>query len=101
MLSRLNRHEHWRLICGVGLLAHTAVTPCVVVHYHEIALKGKNRPMFVRRLAENLQAATHGLGVKEVRRLTGRLVLMLSPTAAVEEIRRQVAQVPGIANFAL
>jgi tRNA uracil 4-sulfurtransferase len=82
-------------------LANTAVTPCVVVHYHEIALKGKNRPMFVRRLGENLRAATQGLGVKEVRRLTGRLVLMLTPTAAVEEIRRQVGQVPGIANFAL
>ncbi|HSF32760.1 MAG TPA: tRNA uracil 4-sulfurtransferase ThiI [Candidatus Tectomicrobia bacterium] len=73
----------------------------MVVHYHEIALKGKNRPMFVRRLAENLRAATQGLGVKEVRRLTGRLVLVLSPTAALEEVRRQVAQVPGIANFAL
>jgi tRNA uracil 4-sulfurtransferase len=82
-------------------LANTAVTPCVVVHYHEIALKGKNRPMFVRRLGENLRAATQGLGVKEVRRLTGRLVLMLTPTAAVEEIRGQVARVPGIANFAL
>jgi tRNA uracil 4-sulfurtransferase len=84
-----------------GLLVHAAVTPCVVVHYHEIALKGKNRPMFVRRLAENLGAATQGLGVKEVRRLTGRLVLMLTPMAVLEEIRRQVAQVPGIANFAL
>jgi tRNA uracil 4-sulfurtransferase len=82
-------------------LAHAAVTPCVIVHYHEIALKGKNRPMFVRRLGENLRAATEGLGVKEVRRLTGRLALMLTPTAAVEEIRRQVARVPGIANFAL
>jgi tRNA uracil 4-sulfurtransferase len=82
-------------------LAHAAATPCVVVHYHEIALKGKNRPMFVRRLGDNLRAATAGLGVKEVRRLTGRLVLMLTPTAALEDIRRQVANVPGIANFAL
>jgi tRNA uracil 4-sulfurtransferase len=57
--------------------------------------------MFVRRLGENLRAATQGLGVKEVRRLSGRLVLILRPTAAVEEIRQQVAQVPGIANFAL
>jgi thiamine biosynthesis protein ThiI len=73
----------------------------VLVHYHEIALKGKNRPMFVRRLGENLRTATQGLGVKEVRRLTGRLALMLTPTAAVEEIRQRVAQVPGIANFAL
>jgi thiamine biosynthesis protein ThiI len=73
----------------------------VVVHYHEIALKGKNRPMFVRRLAENLRAATGGLGVQEVRRLTGRLVLILTPDAAVEEIRRRVSHIPGIANFAL
>jgi thiamine biosynthesis protein ThiI len=71
------------------------------VHYHEIALKGKNRAMFVRRLAENLRKATQGLGVKEVRRLTGRLVLMLSRDAAVEDIRQRVARVPGIANFAL
>jgi thiamine biosynthesis protein ThiI len=82
-------------------LAQTAVTPCVVVHYHEIALKGKNRPMFVRRLAENLRAATQGLGVCEVRRLTGRLVLVLTPDAAVEDIRRRVSRVLGIANFAL
>jgi tRNA uracil 4-sulfurtransferase len=82
-------------------LAQAAVTPCVIVHYHEIALKGKNRPMFVRRLGENLRAATEGLGVKEVRRLTGRVVLILRPTASVAEIRLRVAQVPGIANFAL
>lgn len=82
-------------------LVQTTVTPCVLVHYHEIALKGKNRPMFVRRLAENLRAATQGLGVQEVRRLTGRLMLVLSPDAAVEDIRRQVARVLGIANFAL
>jgi tRNA uracil 4-sulfurtransferase len=81
-------------------LAQAAVTPCVLVHYHEIALKGKNRPMFVRRLADNLRLATQGLGVKEIRRLTGRVVLMLAPDAAVPAIRQQVASVPGIANFA-
>jgi thiamine biosynthesis protein ThiI len=57
--------------------------------------------MFVRRLGENLRAATQGLGVKEIRRLSGRLVLMLSPTAVIEDIRRRVAHVPGIVNFAL
>ena len=82
-------------------MTQTAVKPCVIVHYHEIALKGKNRPMFVRHLAENLRSATQGLGVREVRRLTGRLVLMLMPDAAVEEIRQRVARVLGVANFAL
>jgi thiamine biosynthesis protein ThiI len=57
--------------------------------------------MFLRRLGENLRAATQGLGVQEVRRLTGRLVLLLKSTAAVEEILGRVARVPGIANFAL
>ena len=82
-------------------MAHAAAVHCIVVHYHEIALKGKNRPMFVRRLGDNLRAATAGLGIKEVRRLTGRLVLMLKPTAAIEEICQQVANVPGVANFAV
>jgi thiamine biosynthesis protein ThiI len=81
-------------------LAQAAVTPCVLVHYHEIALKGKNRPMFVRRLADNLRLATQGLGVKEIRRLTGRVALMLAPDAVVQAIRHQVANIPGIVNFA-
>jgi thiamine biosynthesis protein ThiI len=82
-------------------LAQAAVVPCVLVHYHEIALKGKNRPMFVRRLADNLRLATEGLGVQEIRRLTGRLALMLAPDAVVSSICQQVANTPGIANFAL
>jgi thiamine biosynthesis protein ThiI len=82
-------------------LTDAAARPCVIVHYHEIALKGQNRPMFVRRLGENLRATIAGLGVKEIRRLTGRVVLNLTPTAALEEICRRVARVPGVANFAL
>ena len=34
----------------------------VVVHYQEIALKGKNRPWFITRLVRNLRAATAGPG---------------------------------------
>ena len=38
----------------------------VLVRFHEIGLKGKNQPMFVRRLVENLERATAGLGVERV-----------------------------------
>jgi thiamine biosynthesis protein ThiI len=75
-------------------------SPCAVVHYHEISLKGGNRPMFLRRLGRNLLQATHGCGVRAVRRLPGRLVLDLEPDADLAQLRERVATVFGIAYFA-
>ena len=45
-----------------------------VVHYHEIALKGRNRPMFERVLKENI-CRTTGLPAKCVRIVSGRLIV--------------------------
>jgi thiamine biosynthesis protein ThiI len=73
---------------------------CVVVHYHEISLKGGNRPLFLRRLGRNLLQATAGCGVRGVRRLPGRLVLDLEASADLALIRERVAAVFGIAYFA-
>jgi thiamine biosynthesis protein ThiI len=74
--------------------------PALVVHYHEISLKGGNRPLFLRRLAENLHRATAGRGVRAIRRLPGRLVLDLEPGADLPFLQARVASVFGIANFA-
>ena len=38
----------------------------VIVKTHEVALKGKNRPWFMSRLAANLRRATQGTGVQSV-----------------------------------
>jgi tRNA uracil 4-sulfurtransferase len=73
---------------------------CVVVHYHEISLKGGNRPLFLRRLGRNLLQATAGCGVRTVRRLPGRLVLDLEPSADLPRLRERIASVFGIAYFA-
>ncbi len=73
---------------------------CVVVHYHEISLKGGNRPLFLRRLSRNLVAATAGLDVRGVRRLPGRLVLDLGPDPDLGAVRERIAAVFGIAYFA-
>ncbi|PYM62301.1 MAG: tRNA 4-thiouridine(8) synthase ThiI [Candidatus Rokuibacteriota bacterium] len=74
--------------------------PVVVVHYHEISLKGGNRPLFLRRLARNLLEATAGCGVRAVRRLPGRLVLDLRPDADPALVRARVGTVFGIAHYA-
>jgi len=74
--------------------------PALVVHYHEVSLKGGNRPLFLRRLAENLHRATAGRGVRAIRRLPGRLVLDLEPRADLAFLQERVATVFGVANFA-
>jgi tRNA uracil 4-sulfurtransferase len=72
----------------------------IVVHYQEIALKGKNRPWFVSRLAQNVRAATADLDVAAVRVLMGRFEVVLGPTAAFEQVSERLRRVFGVANFA-
>jgi thiamine biosynthesis protein ThiI len=74
---------------------------CVVIHYSEIGLKGKNQPMFLRRLEANLLRATAGAGVRRVEERSGRMVLILTREADWQVIRDRLRSVFGIANFAL
>jgi thiamine biosynthesis protein ThiI len=71
----------------------------VVVHYQEIALKGKNRPWFIHRLVQNLRAATEDLDVRQVHAVMGRIELVLGPQADWEELRARLHTVFGVANF--
>lgn len=72
----------------------------IVIHYNEIALKGRNRPYFMSRLVRNLREATAGAGVSFVRVLNGRFELELDPSADIDEVRGRVARVFGVGNFA-
>jgi tRNA uracil 4-sulfurtransferase len=72
----------------------------VIVHYQEIALKGRNRPYFIGRLVRNLREATADLDVAEVRALMGRIELVLGPQADWSRVRERLERVFGIANFA-
>jgi len=71
----------------------------IVVHYKELALKGRNRPWFVRMLVRNLRAALAGTGVAAVRSVMGRLEIELGAGAQWAEIRERIRPVFGIANF--
>jgi thiamine biosynthesis protein ThiI len=71
----------------------------VIVHYQEIALKGRNRPWFIKRLVHNLREATQDLDVREVRALMGRIEVVLGPAAQYESVRDRLSDVFGTANF--
>jgi thiamine biosynthesis protein ThiI len=72
----------------------------IVVHYQEIALKGRNRPWFISRLVHNIRVSTADLDVRQVRPLVGRIEIVLGPGLAYDQVRERLGHVFGIANFA-
>ena len=72
-----------------------------LVHYGEIGLKRGNRSYFEKKLAQNIKMSLKGMGCTEVRRIYGRLLVMLHPEAAIEKIRERLGRVMGIAHFEL
>jgi len=73
----------------------------VVIHYNEIGLKGRNQPLFLRRLEANLLRATAGTGIRRVDERSGRMVMPLPHDAEWPTIRERLRCVFGIANFSL
>ena len=71
----------------------------VIVKTHELALKGKNRPWFMRHLANNLRTATVGTGVGKV--WQGHLLvgLSLEDESCWPEVRDRVKECFGVAKF--
>lgn len=72
----------------------------IVIHYSEIALKGKNRRQFEDALIRHVRAALGPL-VSEVRKQQGRLVCKPNPQADPQRVREILSCIPGIVNFSL
>jgi thiamine biosynthesis protein ThiI len=71
----------------------------LVVHYHELGLKKGNRDFFEKRLCQNLRLTLAGCGCGGVRRISGRLLVTLSPEANLAEVLRRMRNVPGVSHF--
>jgi tRNA uracil 4-sulfurtransferase len=73
----------------------------VVIHYKELALKGKNRPWFIQVLIRNLKTALSGLHVRAFRSSMGRIEVEMGPDTPWLELRARMERVFGIANFSM
>ena len=71
----------------------------IVVHYKELALKGRNRPWFVQLLVRGLRNALRGVDVSAVRPVMGRIEIDLAESASWDEARDRIRHVFGIANY--
>src|SRR5262245_15100489 len=73
----------------------------IVVHYKELALKGRNRPWFVEMLVRNLKSALKGLNVVSVRSVMGRIEIELGDRSRWDDVKERIGRVFGIANFSV
>lgn len=71
----------------------------VVVHYAEIALKGRNRPRFEQLLRRQLARALAPLGPVRVRSLFGRVLVELPEGTDFELAAEKLGLVFGVAYF--
>ena len=79
--------------------AARATSHGVVVHYHEIGLKGRNRGFFERRLVENLRGILKPFADTRIEVMNGRL-LVRTPHAPSDELLGAVATTFGVAFLA-
>jgi thiamine biosynthesis protein ThiI len=67
---------------------------CVLLKFGELALKGRNRPLFVTALERNLRRLTADLGPLEVRHRGG--IFIVTSDASQEELVQRCLALPGV-----
>ena len=74
---------------------------CAIVHYHELALKGRNREYFELRLVRNIQWMLKRPRRQTRQNLRSRIRVVLPDRVPDQAIIERLTRVFGIANFSL
>ncbi len=74
---------------------------CAIIHYHELALKGRNRAFFEQQLLRNIRSALRDLGVSRIEPLRGRVRIILPDGTPADALRTRLSRVFGVSNFLL
>ena len=75
--------------------------PVIVVHYHELWLKGRNRRFFLGKLYTALRQALQGIPIEGIEQPGDRFLVRLGACASLPEATGRVERVLGIANYAV
>jgi thiamine biosynthesis protein ThiI len=78
-----------------------SVRDYLIVHYHEIGLKGGNRSLFERALVRNIARASSGITELKPKRLPGRILIPVPSGVDPDAIAARTAHVYGVANLAV
>jgi tRNA uracil 4-sulfurtransferase len=75
--------------------------PVIVVHYHELWLKGRNRGFFLKKLAMALRQGLDGIPLERLEQPGDRFVVRLGAGASVEAAIERLHRVFGVAYYAI
>ena len=73
---------------------------CLVIHFGELWLKGRNRSSFVQRLHSNIQYALRDEDYSKIENLRDRFLLVLNKKSRIKSIESRLSFVFGISWFA-
>lgn len=77
------------------------IAPVIVVHYHELWLKGRNRRFFLGKLFTGLRQSLQGVPVERIEQPGDRFLVRLRPEACLDEAVARVERVLGVAYYAV
>jgi tRNA uracil 4-sulfurtransferase len=75
--------------------------PVIVVHYHELWLKGRNRRFFLGKLFTALRQSLQGIPFQRIEQPGDRFLVRLKEGAPLEEAIARVERVLGVAYYAV
>jgi thiamine biosynthesis protein ThiI len=75
--------------------------PVIVVHYHELWLKGGNRRFFLGKLFTALRQGSQGIPVSRIEQPGDRFLVRLANGASIEEAIGRIERVLGVAYYAV
>jgi thiamine biosynthesis protein ThiI len=79
----------------------TGNKPTIVAHYHELWLKGRNRPFFVGKLIHAMHRALDGLAVERISKPGDRVLIELGNPSQLPEALARLKRVSGISYYGI
>ena len=75
------------------------ITDVIIIHLHELTLKGKNRNWFERTLLSNIRTHLRGLKYSDIINVAGRIVITNIDISQYDTYKENLKSLIGIRNF--
>lgn len=70
----------------------------ILVSYHELGLKGKNRSLFEQRLIHNIDFQLKASSARPAKKIAGRILVLVDRQSEIEELAKRIALLSGVAH---